>query len=138
MATIGLRNRRLRDLQCTVRERKRRVPAVYVVFYSRPSGVKVSIGIVWPIQMSSPCTALLHPTEHCPHRRIFQVIFWNRDRGELGGFPLQGMLLMVYTCHTKPYLLTNPSLALAFTHNLMQPHLTARTMASRSLGSAMK
>ena len=50
MATIGLRNRRLRDLQCTVRDRKRRVPTVHVVLWARPSGVKVSIGILWPMQ----------------------------------------------------------------------------------------
>ena len=104
MATIGLRNTRLRDLhvQCTVSDSKRRAPAVHIVPWPRPSGSKVSIGIVSLMQKSSPCTEMLHPTEHCPHRCIFQVIFGNRDRGELGFFPLQGMFLIVYTCHTKP------------------------------------
>ena len=75
MATIGLRNRRLRDLQCAVRDRKRRAPAVHVVFWRRPSGVKVSIGVLCPMQNGPPCTEMVHPTAHCPHRRIFQVIF---------------------------------------------------------------
>ena len=101
MATIGLRNRRLRDLQCTVRDRKKRDKAVHVVPWHRPSGSKVSIGILCLMQIAPPCTAMPHPTAHCPHRRIFQVIFGNRDGGELGGFLLQRMFLIVYTCHTK-------------------------------------
>jgi hypothetical protein len=102
MATIGLRNRRLRDSQCTVRDSKSRALAVHVVPWPRPSGSNVSIGTLSHMQNEPPCTAMTRPTEHCPHRRIFQVIFGNRDRGELGGFPLQGMFLIVYTCHTKP------------------------------------
>ena len=51
MAAIGLRNRCLRDLQCTVWDRKPRAPAVHVVLYSRPSGSKVSIGIVYRISV---------------------------------------------------------------------------------------
>ena len=102
MATIGLRNRRLRDSQCTARDSKRRVPAVHVVIYSRPSGSKVSIGTLSPMRSGHPCTEMARPTAHRPHRRIFQVIFGNRDRGELEGFPLQYMLVIVYTCHTKP------------------------------------
>ena len=102
MATIRLRNRRLRDLQCTVSDSKSRDKAVHVVTRPRPSRVKVSIGVLSPMQNVPGCIALSRPTEHCPHRHIFQVIFGNRDRGELGGFPLQGMFLIVYTCHTKP------------------------------------
>ena len=102
MATIGLRNRRLRALQCTVSDSKRCDPAVHVVIRPRPSGSKVSIGILSPMQNVPGCIALSRPTEHCPHRRIFQVIFRNRGGGELGGFPLQHMLVIVYTCHTKP------------------------------------
>ena len=33
---------------------------------------------------------------------IFQMIFENRGGGELGGVPLQRMLLIVYRCHRKP------------------------------------
>ena len=66
------------------------------------------------------------------------MIFGNRDRGELGGFPLQGMFLIVYTCYTKPELLTKPTLVLVLTHNLMQPHLLARAIASGEMGAAMK
>ena len=104
MATIGLHNRWLRALQCTVRDSKRRVLSVHVVSSSRPSGSKFSIGILSPMQNDPLCTELTHPTEHRPHRRNFQVIFGNHDRGdrELGRFPLQGMFLIVYTCHTKP------------------------------------
>ena len=98
MATIsiGLRNRQLRALQCTVRDRKRRAraPAVHVVTWPRPSGVKVSIGILCPMQNVLGCTAMSHPTVHCPHRRNFQVIFRSRDGGKLGDFPLQHMLLI--------------------------------------------
>ena len=102
MSTIGVRNVRLRALQCTVRDRKRRAPAVRVVLYSRHSGVKLSVGILRLMQISLTCTAMPHPTAHCPHRHIFQVIFGNRDGGELESFPLQRMFLIVYTCHTKP------------------------------------
>ena len=102
MAMIGLRNRRLRDSQCTVRDSKRRDKAVHVVTRPRPSGSKVSIGILSPMQNVLGCIAMSRPTLHCSHRRIFQVIFGNRDGGELGVFPLQHMLLIVYTCHTKP------------------------------------
>ena len=103
MATIGVRNTRMRDLQCTVRDSKRHAPAVHVVLWPRPSGSKVSIGIFSHMQIAPPCTAMPHPISHCPHRRNFQVIFGNRDGGELGGFPLQHMLVIVYTCHhTKP------------------------------------
>ena len=88
METIRVRNQRLRDLQCTVSYRgsKIRDKAVHVVTWPRPSGLKVSIGILSPMQTDPPCTALFHPTEPCPHRRKFQVIFGNRDRGELGVF----------------------------------------------------
>ena len=87
MATIGLRNRRLRDSQCTVRDSKSRALAVHVVRWPRPSGSKVSIGTLSPMRSGHPCTEMSRPTAHCPHRRIFQVIFGNRDRGELRGFP---------------------------------------------------
>ena len=102
MATIGLRNRRLRDSQCTVRDSKSRDTAVHVVTRPRPSGLKVSIGTLSPMRSGHPCTEMAHPTAHCPHRRIFQVIFGNRDGGELGGFPLQRMFVIVYTCNAKP------------------------------------
>ena len=105
MATIGLRNRCLRDSQCTVRDSKSRALAVHAVPWHRPSGSRASIGILCPIvaMRNVPgCIAVFRPTAHCSHRRIFQVIFGNRDRGELGGLPLQGMFLIVYTCHTKP------------------------------------
>ena len=75
MATIGLRNRRLRDSQCTVRDSKSRALADHVVPWPRPSGSKVSIGILSPMQSGHPCTVMARPTEHCPHRRKFQVIF---------------------------------------------------------------
>ena len=79
MATIGIRNIqifvRLRALQCTVRDSKSCDKAVHVVTRPCPSGVKVSIGISSLMQKSPPCTALLRPTEHYPHRRIVQVFF---------------------------------------------------------------
>ena len=77
MATIGLRNRRLRDLQCTVRDSKSRGKAAHVVTWPRPSGSKVSIGILSPMQNGPPYTGteMVHPTAHCPHRRKFQVVF---------------------------------------------------------------
>ena len=75
MATIGLRNRRLRALQCTVSDSKSRDPAVHVVVYSRPSGLKVSIGTLSLMRSGRAGTVMPHPTEHCPHRRKFQVIF---------------------------------------------------------------
>ena len=75
MATIGLRNRRLRDSQCTVRDSKSRDPAVHVVIYSRPSGLKLSIGTLSHMRSARAGTELLRPTAHCPHRRKFQVIF---------------------------------------------------------------
>ena len=119
MSTIGVHNVQLRDLQCTVRDRKKRSPDVHVVLYTRPSGSKVSIGIVCLMQKVPPCTAMSSPTAHCPHRRSFQVIFSNRDRGELGGVPLQGMLLIVHTCRTKPLIVTCPTGFLIITHNPM-------------------
>ena len=102
MAMIGLRNRRLRDPQCTLRDSQSRDKVVHVVAWPRPSGLNVSIGISCLMQITPACTAKPHPTAHCPHRRKFRVIFENRDRGELGGGPLQGMFLRVYTCHIKP------------------------------------
>ena len=75
MATIGLRNRRLRDSQCTVRDSKSRDKAVHVVTRPRPSGSKVSIGTLSPMRSARAGTELLRPTAHCPHRRKFQVIF---------------------------------------------------------------
>ena len=75
MATIGLRNRRLRDSQCTVRDSKSRAPAVHVVLYSRPSGSKVSISTLRPMRSARAGTDMPRATAHCPHRRIFQVIF---------------------------------------------------------------
>ena len=75
MAMIGLRNRRLRALQCTVRDSKSRDLAVHVVVYSRPSGSKVSIGTLSPMRSARAGTEMVRPTAHCPHRRIFQVIF---------------------------------------------------------------
>ena len=49
MAAIGLRNRRLRALQCTASDSKRRAPVAYVAPWPRPSGVKASIDILWPM-----------------------------------------------------------------------------------------
>ena len=76
MATniIGVRDRRLRALQCTVSDVKKRDPAAHVVIRPRPSGVKVSIaiGVLCLMQNVPPCTAMPHPTAHCPHRRIFR------------------------------------------------------------------
>ena len=102
MAQVGVHNVQLRALQCTVSDIKKRDPAGHVVIRPRPSGSKVFIGMFIPMQNGPPCTEMVHPTAHCPHRRNFQVIFGNRDGGELGGFPLQRMFLIVYTCHTKP------------------------------------
>ena len=111
MATIGVRNWRLRAhaLQCTVSDGKRRGKVVHVVPWPCPSGSKTFIGISCIMQVDPPCTELTHPTAHCPHRRTFQVIFGNRDGGELGFFPLQRMLLIVYVANSvtlaphKPY-----------------------------------
>ena len=103
MAAIGVRNRQLRAVlvQCTASDGEKRDPTssvVNLVIRPRPSGSKVSIVILRPMHNGPPCTEMVHPTSHCahcPHRRIFQVIFGNRDGGELGGFPLQGILLIV-------------------------------------------
>ena len=123
---------RLRALQFTVSDVKKRDPAGRVVIRPRPSGLKFSIGVLCPMQNVPACTALSNPTAHCPHRHIFQVIFGNRDGGELGGFPLQYLLLIVYRCHTKPLINphTYPAVVLMLSHNPMQPRLTARSNAS--------
>ena len=63
------------------------------------------------MQKSPTCAALLHPTSHCPHRRIFQVVFGNCDGGELGGYwEVFLKLQFVANSAKKEALRNNPSL----------------------------
>ena len=108
MATIGLHNWCLHDSQCTVRDNKSCDLAVHVVVYSCPFGLKASIGTLSPMQSGHPCTAMPHPTVHCPHCCKFQVIFWNHDQGKLGGFPLQYMLVHYKLMGAQDFWLLTP------------------------------
>ena len=89
MAWSRVRNRRLRALQCTVDDGKKlALPGIYFL-YTRPFGSSVAIGNSSPLWICPGRILFTHPTAHCPHpsRRIFQVIFWNRDSwsGRVGG-----------------------------------------------------
>ena len=69
MAKVGLRNRWLRALQCTVSDGKRHELAGHIVNWAHPSGVKVFIGILCPVQIDLAYTELTQAAEDCPHRR---------------------------------------------------------------------
>ena len=92
MATIGLCNRWLRALQCSVSDVKKRDPAGHVVIRPRPSGSNV--GVYRCLMPRAKC-----PNLYCnvpPYSALSSLPQFSGDYrksrwGRVGGFPLQHM-----------------------------------------------
>ena len=138
MATIGVRNRRLRELQGTVSDGHggKCDPACRVVNRPQPSRVKFFTGAVSPavVQVDPPCTELTQAaTEHSSPQMsgMFQAMAGFRDGGELGGRTLEHVFLIACIGHQTPNYSNPLTLTLTFTHNPMQPEVMINSVNCR-------